>query len=171
MFRLTTERLFLRHFHILDSEPLYQVFGDAEVMRFSDGVKTKEWVHTWLRTCLERYYQTWGFGPYAVVEKRSHAVIGYCGLFFFPNIDGQAEVELGYRLARAVWGKGYATEAAKAVHDYAFTVLGLRRLIAMIDPSNIASIRVAEKIGMYYEKEVMFEGYTHPDHIYAITHT
>jgi len=96
-------------------------------------------------------------------------VIGYCGLFFFPDIEGQAEVEIGYRLARSVWGKGYATEAAKAVRDYAFNVLRLERLIAMIDPSNIASIRVAEKIGMHYEKEVMFEGYTHPDHVYVIT--
>lgn len=72
MFRLTTERLFLRRFHPKDSKPLYNIFCDAEVMRFSDGVKTKEWVHTWLRTCLERYYQRWGFGPYAVVEKSSH---------------------------------------------------------------------------------------------------
>jgi len=171
MFTLTTERLFLRHFHVLDSEPIYQVFGDAEVMRFSDGTKTQEWVQIWLRTCLERYYQTWGFGPHAVVEKRSHVVIGYCGLFFFPDIDGQAEVELGYRLVRAAWGKGYATEAAKAVHDYAFTVLGIKRLIVIIDPSNVASIRVAEKIGMHYEKDVMFEGYAHPDHVYVITHT
>jgi [ribosomal protein S5]-alanine N-acetyltransferase len=165
---LTTERLFLRHFHILDREPMYRIFCDADVMRFSDGVKTMEWVHTWLRTCLERYYQTWGFGPYAVVEKRSQTVIGYCGLFFFPDIDGQSEVEIGYRLARSMWGQGYATEAAKAVNDFAFGTLGIKRLIALIDPSNVASIRVAEKIGMHYEKEVMFEGYTHPDHVYVI---
>ena len=171
MFLLTTERLFLRHFHVLDSEPIYKVFGDAEVMRFSDGVKTQEWVHTWLCTCLERYYQTWGFGPYAVVEKRSQDVIGYCGLFFFPDIDGQAEVEIGYRLAQSTWGQGYATEAAKAVRDDAFTTLGIKRLIALIDPSNVASIRVAEKIGMHYEKDVRFEGYTHPDHVYVITAT
>lgn len=168
MFILTTERLFLRHFHILDVEPMLRVFEDAEVMRFGDGVQTREWIQDWLRTCLERYYQTWGFGPYAVVERSSHKVIGYCGLFFFPDVAGQPEVEIGYRLARSAWGQGYATEAARAVRDFAFGTLGLTRLIAIIDPANVASIRVAEKIGMQYEKEVMFEGYTHPDHVYVV---
>jgi len=144
------------------------VFCDPEVMRFSDGIKTSEWVQEWLLTCLERYYQTWGFGPYAVVEQHSQRVLGYCGLFFFPELDEQVEVEMGYRLIRSAWGKGYATEAAGAIRDYAFNTLSLRRLIAIIDPSNIASIRVAEKIGMTYEKDIMLEGYTYPDRIYVI---
>jgi len=169
MFLLTTERLLLRHFHILDAEPMDHIFGDPEVMRFGDGVQSREWVQAWLRTCLERYHQTWGFGPYAVVEKRSQNVIGYCGLFFFPDVGGQPDVEVGYRLARSAWGQGYATEAAGAVRDFAFATLGIQRLIAIIDPSNIASIHVAEKIGMHYEKEVMLNDYTHPDHVYAIT--
>jgi ribosomal-protein-alanine N-acetyltransferase len=164
-----TKRLTLRHFHILDAKPMYQIFGDPEVMHFGDGVQTKEWVDVWLRTCLEHYYQTWGFGPYAVVEKSSQNVIGYCGLFFFPDVNGQPEVEIGYRLARSAWGRGYATEAAGAVRDFAFNGLGLKQLIAMIDPANIASIRVAEKIGMHYEKDVMLEGYTHPYHVYVLT--
>lgn len=166
---LTTARLYLRHFHILDAEPMLHVFGDEEVMRFGEGVQTKEWVEGWLRTCLERYYQTWGFGPYAVVEQRSHGVLGYCGLFYFPEVNGQPEVELGYRLRRSAWGQGYATEAALAVRDFAFTNLGIRRLIAMIDPGNRPSIRVAEKLGMRYETEVMFAGYDHPDHVYVVT--
>ena len=169
MFKLTTERLLLRHFHILDDEAMYRIFGDAEVMRFGDGIQTREWVQGWIRTCLERYYQTWGFGPYAVVEQSSRNVIGYCGLFYFPYLDGQPEIEIGYRLARSTWGQGYATEAALSVRDFAFTTLGIKRLIAMIDPSNAASIRVAEKISMKYEKEVMLESYTHPDHIYVVT--
>lgn len=159
----------LRHFHMLDREPMYRVFGDAEVMRFGDGAQTREWVDAWLRTCLERYYQTWGFGPYAVVEKHSQGVIGYCGLFYFPDVNGQPEVEIGYRLARSAWGRGFATEAALAVRDYAFQTLGMKRLIALIDPSNLASVRVAEKIGMHYETDVMFEGYTHPDRVYRLT--
>lgn len=148
---------------------MIQVFGDPEVMRFGDGVQSREWVEAWLRTCLERYYQTWGFGPYAVVTKQNQSVIGYCGLFFFPDVNGQPEVEIGYRFRRSAWGHGYATEAVRAVRDYAFYTLGMKRLIAIIDPSNIASIRVATKIGMHYENEVMFEGYTHPDRVYVIT--
>ena len=49
---------------------MMRVFGDAEVMHFGDGIQTQEWVDAWLRTCLDRYYQTWGFGPYAVLEQR-----------------------------------------------------------------------------------------------------
>jgi [ribosomal protein S5]-alanine N-acetyltransferase len=164
-----TERLVLRHLHVLDHEPMLRVFGDREVMRFGDGVQTGEWVRRWIASCLQHYYQQWGFGPYAVVERRSREVIGYCGLVFFPDLDGQAEVELGYRLARSWWGYGYATEAALAVRDYALQTLCLKRLIALIDPANTASIRVATKLGMRYERPIMLEGYSHPDHVYAMT--
>lgn len=169
MFRLETDRLFLRHFHILDSETMVQVFCDPEVMRFSDGIKNQEWVHNWLRACLERYYQTWGFGPYAVVEKDSENVIGYCGLFFFPELDGKPEIEIGYRLIQAAWGKGFATEAGRTVRDFAFHTLSIKRLVAIIDPSNVASIHVAEKVGMTYEKDIMLEGYTYSDRLYVVT--
>lgn len=169
MFPLATRRLLLRHLHILDSESLYRVFGAAEVMRFGDGVQTREWVGSWLQTCFDWYYKSWGFGPYAVVTKKDKEVIGYCGLFYFPDLDGQQEIEIGYRLARSVWGQGYATEAAVAVRDYAFKTLGMKRLIAMIDPSNIASIRVATKIGMQYEKDIMLEGYARPNHVYSMS--
>ena len=164
-----TQRLTLRHFHVLDAEAMYRVFGDPEVMRYGDGVQTMEWVQSWLSTCLERYHRTWGFGPYAVVETRRQEVIGYCGLFYFPDVNGRPEVEIGYRLAHSAWGQGYATEAARAVREYAFQTLAIKRLIALIDPSNIASIRVAAKIGMHFEAEVMFEGYSHPDHVYVVT--
>lgn len=147
---------------------MYPIFCDPEVMHFSDGVKSREWVQGWLHTCLERY-QTWGFGPYAVIEQRSQVVIGYCGLFFFPDLDGETETEIGYRLARSTWGQGYATEAAQVVRNFAFETLNVKRLIALIDPSNVASIRVAEKIGMHYEKDLMLEGYDHADHVYVVT--
>ena len=102
------------------------------------------------------------------MEKNSRVVIGYCGLFYFPAIAEQPEIEIGYRLARPFWGHGYATEAVAAVRDYGFSVLCLPRLIALIDPQNVASIRVAENAGMRYEREVMLEGYSHPDHVYSI---
>lgn len=168
MFRLRTERLFLRPFLMTDAQPMMRLFGDPAVMRFGDGVQTEEWVRGWLAWCLERYEQ-WGFGPYAILDQRAPQVIGYCGLFFFPDIDGRTEVEIGYRLVRSTWGKGYATEAAGAVRDYAFATLGIDRLIALIDPANVASQRVAERIGMHYEKDVKLEGYTHPDRVYVIT--
>ena len=167
MFLLKSGRLLLRHFNSTDRESLMRVFGDTEVMHFGDGVQTKESVDNWLRACLENY-QTWGFGPYAALEQSGEQVIGYCGLFYFPDINGRPEVEIGYRLARSTWGQGYATEASCLVRDYALDILNIKRLIAIIDPSNAASIRVAEKIGMRYEADVMLEGYSHPDHVYVI---
>jgi ribosomal-protein-alanine N-acetyltransferase len=169
MIVLETERLILRHFHLFDGDAMQAIFGDAEVMYFGPGVQTTEWIQAWLKTCLENYYQKWGFGPWAVVEKSAHMTIGYCGLFYYPDVAGRPEIEIGYRLARSAWGRGYATEAVLAVRDYAFNVLCLPRLIAMIDPQNVASLRVAEKTGMRYETDVMFEGYTHPDGVYAIS--
>ena len=167
MFLLRTERLILRQFELSDAVALMSVFGDAEVMYFGDGVQTKEWVEGWLRTSLENYERR-GFSPYAVVEMRTGDLIGYCGLFYFPDVNHQPEIEIGYRLRRAAWGQGYATEAVRAVRDHAFHTLHITRLIAMIDPNNAASIRVAEKIGMHYESDVMFEEYTYPDHVYVI---
>jgi ribosomal-protein-alanine N-acetyltransferase len=162
-----TARLALRHFDLTDCEALMHVFGDADVMHFGDGVQTREWVNAWLRTCRENYRRH-GFGPYAVVERRKEDLIGYFGLYYFEDINGQAEIELGYRLKRAAWGHGYATEAARAVRDFAFQTLHIKRLVALIDPDNVSSIRVAEKIGMEYESDVMLKGYDHPDHVYAI---
>ena len=71
-------------------------------------------------------------------------------------------------MQRAAWGYGYASEAARAVRDFAFFTLNIQRLIAVIDPMNVASLRVAEKIGMHYEADAMLEGYDHPDRVYVI---
>jgi RimJ/RimL family protein N-acetyltransferase len=160
------ERLFLRHFHVADLDALALVFGDPEVMCFGRGPQTREWVRNWLRGCLEDYYQKWGFGLWAVTLTAERRVVGYCGLTRFDDIDGRPEIELGYRLARAYWGRGLATEAARAVRDYAFGILVLPRLVSVIDPANSRSVRVAEKTGLRYEKDVIFQG--KPNRLYAL---
>ena len=168
MIIVETDRLVLRLFRQSDADAMNCVFGDPEVMRFGDGVQTQQWVQDWINHRLESYAQKSEIGPWAVNERSKEEAIGYCGLFFFPDVCGKPEFEIGYRLGCAYWGRGYATEAAKAVRDYAFYSMGLSRLIAMVDPENVASIRVAEKLGMRYEKDVMFDGYTHPDRVYVI---
>jgi ribosomal-protein-alanine N-acetyltransferase len=150
------QHVFLRCFHVADLDAMADVFGDPEVMRFGPGAQPRDWVEAWLRGCLEDYYRKWGFGLWAVVYKADRRVIGYCGLTRFDDIDGQPEIEIGYRLARRFWGRGLATEAVGAVRDYALGVLVLPRLVSVIDPRNVASIRVAEKNGLRYEKDVIF---------------
>ena len=162
----TTDRLIIRHLDSDDVAALCQLFGDAEVMRYGDGVQSRDWVAQWIQRA-NTHYQQWGYGPYAVVQTATGTLIGYCGLFLFDDVNGRPEVEIGYRLIRSFWGHGYATEAAQAVATYATTTWGIKRLIALIDPSNVASIRVAHKLGMHYEADVMFDGHTHPDHVYV----
>lgn len=166
MIAAVTERLVLRQFDLADAEAMDKIFGDAEVMFYGHGVQTRPWVCRWLRRCQEDYAKQ-HFGLWAVTEKSSGAVIGYCGLSQFPEVGGQPETEIGYRLAKLYWGRGYATEAAQAVREYAFGTLQLRRLVSIIDPRNVASIRVAEKVGMRYEKDVVFEGFL--DRLYSIS--
>lgn len=114
-----------------------RIFCDPEVMQYSLGLKTPLWVRKWLSDCLDDYTNQ-GFGLWAVVEKASGNVIGNCGLSHLPDIDGKPEIEIGYRLARLHWGRGYATEAARAARDHAFWTLKIPRLIALIDPPNVA---------------------------------
>jgi [ribosomal protein S5]-alanine N-acetyltransferase len=159
-------RVFLRHFHVADLDARAEVFGDPEVMRFGPGPQARDWVQRWLRGCLEDYHQKWGFGLWAVVHKPDRRVIGFCGLTHYDDLDGQPETEIEYRLARASWGRRLATEAAVAVRRYAFDALVLPRLIAVIDPRNEGSIRVANKTGLRYEKDVEFRG--SPCHLYVI---
>ncbi|MGE5377239.1 MAG: GNAT family N-acetyltransferase [Bacteroidota bacterium] len=164
---LETKRLLIRQFHLFDGEAMERVFGEPEVMRFGPGVQSRQWVQDWLRGCLQNYNKL-GLGPWAVVEKMSRQAIGYSGLCHFPDIEGHPEIEIGYRLALSFWNQGFATEAILTIRNYAFNVLCLPRLIALTNPQNTASIHVAEKAGMRYEREVMLEGYTYPDHLYSI---
>jgi hypothetical protein len=163
-----TARLTLRRIDAFDADALAGVFCDAEVMRFGDGAQTPAWVADWVATRDAECYTPWGFGPWAVARNTDDAVLGYCGLFLFADLAGRAEVEIGYRLARPYWGQGYATEAAMAARDVALGRLGITRLVALIDPANGASIAVARKLGMRYEREVMMPGYTHADHLYTL---
>jgi ribosomal-protein-alanine N-acetyltransferase len=169
---IETERLILRRFMPSDYEALNDLLGDAGVMESSvDGPLNRDQVRTWLKEQIDEYTKEQGNEVLAVVNKSTAELIGYCGLFQFPNIDGICETEVGYRFMRKSWGNGYATEAAAAIRDYAFSLLNLARLIALIEPTNKRSIRVAKKIGMKYEKDVMLEEYDYPDHLYSMCNT
>lgn len=163
-----TPRLTLRHFRPDDAGAMDAVFGDPEVMRFGDGVRPPDWVRAWVASWPDEHYPRWGFGAWAVVDNPTSAVIGYCGLTRFPGRCAPGEAEIGFRIARAHWGRGLATEAARAALDHAFAALRLPRLIALVDPANVKSIRVVEKLGMRYERDAMLPGYDHPDRVYAV---
>ena len=169
MTMIETKRLILRRLVIADHEALDTLFADEKVMESSnDGpLNTKE-VGAWLNDQIEGYQKKSGIDILAVELRSTSEIVGYCGLIKSPDIDGTTEIEVGYRLIRKFWGYGYATEAASAVRDYAFSELDLPRLVALIEPVNRRSVAVARKLGMTYEKKIMMEGYDHPDHLYSI---
>lgn len=105
----------------------------------------------WIKRNHARY-QNDGYGLWALCLKSTNEFIGDCGLVT-QQIDGSTEVEVGYHVHKKLWSKGFATEAAQACKAYGFHTLSLNKLISIIDPRNIASIRVAEKIGFTREKE------------------
>jgi RimJ/RimL family protein N-acetyltransferase len=143
---LETDRLLLRELTAEDVPALALILGDAQVMRHSvRGVMTEKATREFVGGCIFSY-QANDFGPWAVVEKCSSAFIGFCGLNAEP-VEGTEEVEIGYRLDRAFWGKGLATEAAAATLAYAFETLGIDSVIAIVEPENIASVNVIEKLG------------------------
>ncbi len=157
MIVLETPRLLVRRFTLADADAVAEILGDPEVMRFSvSGPMNSEQVR--IKTIgdyLASYDNDLGIGRWAIERRLDGRLIGFCGLMP-QEVDGHKEIEIGYRLARDAWGQGLATEAVLAVRDYAFTRLGLARLIAIIDPENVASQRVAIKAGLRYEKNFIF---------------
>ena len=157
MIVLETPRLILRHFTIADREALVPILGDPEVMRYSlDGVKTKSQMGYFLDRVID-YQACYGFSLYAVLHKQTHELIGFCGLLPWKH-DGKTDVELGYRYSKVNWGKGYATEAASAICSYAQEKLKISEIYCLIDPENRKSQRVAQKLGMIYQKTTVFQG-------------
>jgi len=153
MFILETSRLSLRRLVPSDLDDLFALYRDPDVRRyFPEGTLTREQTREELEWFLNGHPQNAQLGLWATIHKETGRFIGRCGLLPYV-IDGQPEVEIAYSLAKEFWGRGLGTEAALGIRDYAIATLGFRRLICLIDRDNHASIRVALKIGMHFEKE------------------
>jgi RimJ/RimL family protein N-acetyltransferase len=155
---LETPRLILRQFTVDDVENLCELDRDPDVMRFiNGGVPTaRDVIHHQVLPRFLAYYEKYtGYGFWAVVEKLSQEFIGW--FHFRPVLDDTREIDLGYRLRQAAWGKGYATEGARALITKGFTELGTQRVIATALAANTASIRVMEKAGLQFEKKYLHD--------------
>ena len=143
--QLETEHLILRPMLPSDFDALLLIFTDLEVMAtFNHPPFTCEQMQGWLQRNLD-HQNEFGYGLFSVLLKESGELIGDCGL---EQMEDEGAAELGYDFRSDFWNQGYATEAALAVRDYAFDVLQLPRLISLIRVGNLASKRVAEKVGM-----------------------
>jgi [ribosomal protein S5]-alanine N-acetyltransferase len=147
---IETVGLLLRPLEPSDADDLFRMYSVPENIRFigKGSASVDE-----LRVSIEQHIQEqWphGLGLFAAILKENGVMIGRAGLFR-SEIDGKLEVELAYLVDITYWGRGYATEAAFAIVDHGMHTLGLERLIAIIHPENLGSIRVAEKTGFKFE--------------------
>ncbi len=174
---LETERLLLRRFSESDVDNLVNLDGDPQVMHFINGGRpvSRNVIHNeTLPRFLRAYERFEGFGVWAAIERSTGEFVGW--FEFCPrNEVGPEEVELGYRLRRSAWGKGYATEGSRALIRKGFTELGVRRVVAETMAVNAASRRVMEKAGLRYVRTFhqewpdRIEGDEHGDVEYALT--
>ncbi len=146
---LKTERLTLRRITPADLDDMASMNADPKVMRYvGDGKpRTREQSLAGIKRALRIYENYPGLGVFVAEEKRTHQFVGVVHLVYVINT---VEVEIGYRLARSAWGKGYATEGAGALLRYGFETVGLDRIIGLTYPANKPSQRVLEKIGLEY---------------------
>lgn len=145
MVTLETERLVLRMLRESDFESYAQMCGDPEAMRYIGDGQALTRPLAWRNLALMiGHWSLRGYGLWAVEERASGALVGRVG---FWNPEGWPGFELGWLLRRSSWGKGYATEAARAALQFAFTEMGRPQVISLIHPDNAASIRVAERLG------------------------
>ena len=143
---LTTERLLLRSLRASDLDDYAAIYADREVLRYlAGGPEPWDRCRSWRQMALlVGHWQLVGTGMWAVEHRESGAFVGMVG---FAAPEGWPGFELAWALARLWWGRGFATEGARAALAYGFTVLKKDRIVSFIHPENHASIRVAERIG------------------------
>lgn len=164
---LETKRLIIRKIILSDVEQLHKLLSNSEVMRFSvSGPMSFERTEQFVQDTIKSY-DKYQLAMWAVELKENATFIGISG-FFSLNTQNEHELEyeIGFRFLPEYQGQGLATEATEAIKQYAFNNIKVKRFVAFIAPENVASIRVAEKIGMYYVRDELYKGI--PARVYEI---
>jgi RimJ/RimL family protein N-acetyltransferase len=161
---LVTERLLLRRLELSDLDAYAAICADPEVRRYLGDGRPLERPAAWREMALLLgHWGLRGFGQWAVVQRENGELLGRAGLW---QPEGWPGLEVGWVLGRPYWGRGFATEAARAGLNHAFSALGAQRVISLIHPENERSIRVAERLGERYERRVELS--RTPHHLYGI---
>ena len=159
-----TPRLAFREMTPDDLDDVAALLGDPEVMRYYPHPKDRAEALAWI-AWNQRLYREHGFGLWLLNLRDGGEFVGDCGLTP-QQVDGVTEVEVGYHVRADLQGRGYATEAAAACRDHARDVLAVRRLVAIIVPDNTPSRRVAERIGLRFDRATTSRS-GQPVHVYA----
>jgi RimJ/RimL family protein N-acetyltransferase len=155
---LTTPRLVLRAICDSDLPELHRkIFSDSDVMRyvFGGGALSYAAVVAFVR----EHFHSGGdkTGLFVLVERASNQVVGFAGLKACVALEAD-DFEIGFVLAREAWGKGFASEIGQAQLAFGFHELGCQRLLALVNPKNVSSIRALEKLGMRHVRDLAVEG-------------
>lgn len=148
---MESEHLLFREYTWEDFDALYEILSDAETMQHYPKPYDEAGTRRWLTWSLENY-EKYGFGLWALVLKETGEFIGDCGLTM-QNIDGEQLPEIGYHIHKKHWRKGYGSEAAKRVRDWAFENTAFDTLYSYMNDTNVGSYSVAMAAGMTKQKE------------------
>jgi len=161
---LESPRLIFRELQDEDAAFMFELDSNAEVHRYlgNTPVQTKEESERVIQFIRKQYVDN-GVGRWALIEKASGEFMGWAGLKLVKEeINGHKDFyDLGYRLMPRYWGKGYATEAGKALVTYAFETLQTKNVFAFVDAENAASIKVLQKAGLHCTSQFEYEGQKH----------
>ena len=154
---LQTQRLILRGWQQSDLEPLAQMNADAEVMKYFPAILSRQESDALVER-IEKHHQVHEFALWAVEERSTSAFIGFIGLNV-PTFEAHftPTVEVGWRLAKAFWGQGYATEGARRVISYGLEVIGLTEIVSFTAQLNLRSIAVMKRLGMTHQEDDDFD--------------
>ena len=162
-----TERLVLRRLVIEDLDALYELYRDPEIRRyFPEGTLDLKSTRAELEWFLNGHPRHPELGLWATIHKPTGAFIGRCGLLPWM-IEGRLEIKIAYLLGRPYWRQGLGSEVARGLVRYGFDRLGLKRLIALIDADNLASVRTAERAGLRFERDLVLDDA--PCRVYAVS--
>ena len=151
---LQSERLYLRQLSHFDLENLFRLDSDAEVMKYiRTSCTDKELLREGLSKMINYYEEYPGFGVWPAIEKETNNFIGW---FCLKQLDQSGETEIGYRLLKEYWSRGYATEMATKLLAYGFSEKKLDHIAGITHPENINSQKVLTKIGLKYVKQAHY---------------
>lgn len=154
---METERLLIRPRSMADLEACLAIDRDPSVTRHVPGPWSNPDAHRAFVVARMQTIYPDGLGYWSVMDRTEpRRFLGW--ILLLPYREKTDEVEIGWRFVRANWGNGYATEAAAAILRHAFHTVGLEKVVADIAPSNVASIRVAEKLGMHFAEKRQMGG-------------